>query len=601
MAFYKRDFRKDKPNVVNVRTVFMPQYQQFFGKEKEMKITTILAVLVLALGLATEVANADFNFGEPTNLGPNVNSTSGEVGPSISADGLTLYFISDRSGGAGGFDIWMTTRSSTDADWEPAVNIGQPPNSQYSYWEPSISSDGLTLYFSDGHSPQFGNRLPGGLGGQGDIWMITRETVHDAWGAPVNIGPAVNSQNAVHPSISADGLFLCFQSHRPGSLGGHCDIMVATRESTSDSFGNPVFLKNVNSNSGEWTPDISNDGRMLFFSRVVVAGSVIEIWDATRKTTGDDFGRPTKLPLQINVPSRLNMSPNLSADGRTLYFMSNRPGGVGSYDIWQVSISPVVDFNGDGIVDSADMCIMVDYWGTDEPLCDIGPMPWGDGIVNVQDLIVLAEHLFEEVFPVELIAYWKLDEIEGTIAEDSVGNNDGTLNGEPLWQPADGKVGGALQLDGIDDYVSTPFILDPAKGSFSAFVWIKGGAPGQVIISQTGGLVGTWLGTNSSEGKLMTGLSDVFFGALESESVITDGQWHHVGLVYDLASHRHLYVDTVEVNVDSGYVAGMPSDGGLYIGAAKDLDAGSFWSGLIDDVRIYDVALTAEEIEELAQ
>jgi len=78
--------------------------------------------------------------------------------------------------------------------------------------------------------------------------------------------------------------------------------------------------------------------------------------------------------------------------------MSNRSGGVGSYDLWQVSISPVVDLNGDGIVDAADMCIIVDHWGENYPLCDIGPMPWGDGIVNVQDLIVLAEHLFE-IYP----------------------------------------------------------------------------------------------------------------------------------------------------------------------------------------------------------
>jgi len=64
----------------------------------------------------------------------------------------------------------------------------------------------------------------------------------------------------------------------------------------------------------------------------------------------------------------------------------------------QVPILPIVDFNGDVIVDSADMCIMVDHWGEDYSLCDIGPMPWGDGIVDVQDLIVLAEHLFEEIF-----------------------------------------------------------------------------------------------------------------------------------------------------------------------------------------------------------
>jgi hypothetical protein len=84
------------------------------------------------------------------------------------------------------------------------------------------------------------------------------------------------------------------------------------------------------------------------------------------------------------------------------YFFSTRPGGLGGYgDIWQTEVHPVVDLNGDGIVDAADMVIVVDHWGTDNSLCDIGPMPWGDGIVDVQDLIVLAEHLFEEIPPVE--------------------------------------------------------------------------------------------------------------------------------------------------------------------------------------------------------
>jgi hypothetical protein len=70
-------------------------------------------------------------------------------------------------------------------------------------------------------------------------------------------------------------------------------------------------------------------------------------------------------------------------------------------DLWQVSIDPIVDLNGDGIVDALDMCIIVDHWGTDNSLCDIGPTPFGDGIVDIQDLIVLAEHLFEEIPPVE--------------------------------------------------------------------------------------------------------------------------------------------------------------------------------------------------------
>jgi hypothetical protein len=253
---------------------------------------------------------------------------------------------------------------------------------------------------------------------------------------------------------------------------------------------------------------------------------------------------------------------------------------------------------------------MVDNWGTDNKLCDIGPMPWGDGIVDVEDLKVLAEHLFEDY---RLIAQWRLDETEGTIAYDSIGGNNGTCNGGPLWMPADGKVGGALQFDGTDDYLSTPFILDPSKGPFSVFTWIYGGAPGQVIISQADITfdtpVGpstkpgsTWLGMELSEGKLMTGLGDLYFDTLVSESVINDFQWHHVGFVYDADTlHRKLYVDGALVVEDTTVVVGDASDQGLYIGASKDLETGSFFSGLIDDVRIYNVALTAKEIAALAQ
>ena len=160
----------------------------------------------------------------------------------------------------------------------------------------------------------------------------------------------MNSQHAVHPSLSADGLSLYFQSHRPGHLGDHCDIMVATRETTSDSFGAPVFLRNVNSADGEWMPDISADGRTLFFCR----SACTELWMATRATMHNDFDPPLKLLPQINVPSCTNASPSLSADGSTLYFGSDRPGGIGGYDLWQVSITPIADFNGDRIVNLLD-------------------------------------------------------------------------------------------------------------------------------------------------------------------------------------------------------------------------------------------------------
>jgi len=208
----------------------------------------------------------------------------------------------------------------------------------------------------------------------------------------------------------------------------------------------------------------------------------------------------------VNIGPPVNSSyselgPSVSGDGRFLYWSGHfanppRPGAYGNADIWQASIEPVIDLNSDGIVDDADMCIMVENWGTDYSLCDIGPMPWGDGIVDVQDLTVLAEHLFEEILPHGCVAYWKLDQTEGDIAHNSTGDNDGICHGGPLWQPAGGRVGGALELDGIDDYIETDFVLNPADGAFSAFAWIKGGAPGQVMISQTDEAGQVWLGTD---------------------------------------------------------------------------------------------------------
>jgi polyhydroxybutyrate depolymerase len=284
-----------------------------------------------------------------------------------------------------------------------------------------------------------------------------------------------------------------------------------------------------------------------------------------------------------------------------------------SVEIWnffkshKLIIHPTVDFNGDGIVNSADMCIMVDHWGEDYSLCDIAPPPSGDGIVDVQDLIHLSEHLFEEIFPPELVAYWKLDEEEGDIAYNSIKDNYGILSGDPTWQSDSGRVAGALEFDGINDYVETGFVLDPAAGAFSVFAWIKGGAPGQVIISQTDGIgtSETWLGADVLSGNLMTGLRSPGVRSptppMVSDYVITDGQWHHVGIVVTSNGVRDLYADGIRVAFDTQTNNLPSSNGGLYFGTNKNFEAGSFFWGLIDDVRIYNRALTAEEIAALTQ
>ena len=569
-------------------------------KRSELWVIQKPAIAIAAILFTfTSCTNADFVFGTVTNLGPTINNSYDVMGVCISRDGLELYFSSNQAGGYGGYDLMVATRESTEHNWTHPVNLGQPANTRYDAWTPSISRDGLTLYFSDPHYPPFGNSHPGGLGGRGDIWMVMRATPEDPWGARVNLGSAINRQHAMGPHISADDLSIYFSSHRPGS-SGQCDIMVATRRTSSESFGTPTFLSQINSNGNDWAPEISTDGLKLFYMSNMdnpysTNLNSLQLWMASRMSVSEPFQTPVKLSPPINMGSYGTFWPSLTPDCSVLYFVSDRPGGFGGYDIWQAPIIPIVDFNGDDIVDATDMCIMVDHWGEDYSLCDIGPMPWGDGIVDVQDLIVLAGHLFEES---GLVAHWKLDETDGDMAYDSAGVYDGVLNGVPVWQPVKGIVDGALAFNGVDNYISTDFVLNPAEGPFSVFAWIKGEGPGQTVLSQTSGF--NWLMVDA-KGNLMTELtgSGRSGGPLLSQSVITDGIWHRIGFVWD-GSQRTLYIDEVEAAKDTQDSLGN-SSGGMYIGVGKNLEPGSFWSGLIDDVRIYKTALNTEDIERLAR
>jgi Tol biopolymer transport system component len=557
----------------------------------DSKTMSLLLAFVVALMLTAPSVNADFTFGKPVNLGPNINSSSLEVEASISVDGLELLFESWRPGGHGNADIYVSRRASKDDPWGPSMNIGAPVNTAYYDQSPSISADGLSLYFSCDR--------PGGYGID-DLWVTTRASVSDPWGPPVNLGATVNSSDYdCMPSISTDGLVLFFMSGRAGGVGGD-DLWFTSRATKNDPWRSPVNLGGpISSSFNEALPDISADGRMLFFSDHMLAPfrpggyGGQDIWVTARATTDDPWGEPMNLGPVINS-SDWEFSPNISGDGSTLYFASMPPGGTGNADLWQSPTIPVVDFNGDGIVDLKDFSKLAQYWGQNESSVDMGPMPWGDGTVDIQDVAVLAGYWLKEF---GLFAHWKLDETEGFIAHDSAGDHKGfVLVQNPLWRPTGGRIAGALELDGIDDSVSAPFVLNPAEGAFSVFAWIKGGSPGQVIISQTGGTGtgATWLGTGLSDGALISALvSPGRFGSpLASNAVITDGQWHRIGLVWD-GSYRTLYVDEIEAAKDAqAQSQPISANGGLYFGVGKDRAVGSFWSGLIDDVRIYDRAIT---------
>ncbi len=132
----------------------------------------------------------------PKNLGPAVNSSDWESQPALSADGRTLYFVSDRRGGSlGRRDIWTSSQNSK-GEWTRAKNLGKPVNTVYDEISPFIHVNNKTLYFAS-------NGLTG-FGGY-DIFFTEKDTA-SAWTAPVNFGAPVNThEDQFSLFITADG------------------------------------------------------------------------------------------------------------------------------------------------------------------------------------------------------------------------------------------------------------------------------------------------------------------------------------------------------------------------------------------------------------
>jgi hypothetical protein len=353
-----------------------------------------LVGVVVALALGGGSANADFTFGEPVHVGPPISSPYGEGVTCITADGLEMYLSCYiRPGGMGAWDIWVSRRETVNDDWGEPENLGAPINTGQSDSCAQISPDGLEMYF-------VAYNRSGGYG-HCDIWVTQRASRNDPWAPPENLGQLVNTSSFDQSfRISPDGLELYFSSTRPGGYGAE-DLWVTKRATRNDPWGAPVNLgPPVNSSASENCPCLSSDGLLLIFSgyRDTVGShrpggyGGADLWAARRASVSDPWGTPVNLGPMVNSPS-LDCGGILSPDGRALYFSSERPGGLGGPygDIYQAPILPIVDFNGDGKVDAAEMTVLVANWGQNQPLCDIGPFPWGDGMVDEKDLGVLVE------------------------------------------------------------------------------------------------------------------------------------------------------------------------------------------------------------------
>jgi hypothetical protein len=367
----------------------MQQLHVAFGQKGgcKMKVFQVpmlamsLVGLGLLSGLAAPPARADFTFGEPVNIQSDFPflDTATEWIKCFSADGLEVYFesLGGRPGGCGKLDLWVCKRASVEDDWGAPENLGPLVNSSDVDMDTCISADGLELYF---HSTR-----PGGYG-QGDLYVTRRATRTSPWEAATNLGPKVNSsQDEFFPAVSPDGLELYFNSSRPGGYGSY-DFYVSKRATPNDPWGDPVNVgPAVNSPGMDAWASLSPDGLLMFFTSDRPGG--LGPW-------GDGYvarraSRSAPWQPAVNLGPIVNATPwnepKVSADGTTLYIICD-PNDSMTYWTYKAPILPVVDFNADGKVDLDDLRLLIDNWGTDKTLYDIGPFAWGDGKVDIEDL-----------------------------------------------------------------------------------------------------------------------------------------------------------------------------------------------------------------------
>jgi hypothetical protein len=218
-----------------------------------------------------------------------------------------------------------------------------------------------------------------------------------------------------------------------------------------------------------------------------------------------------------------------------------------------------------------------------------------------------------------LVGYWKFNEGSGTTAADSSGyGNTGTLYNGPTW--VDGKFGKALSFDGIDDYVEVPYNtnLYPGAGSWTAEAWIKTSAYKDMAVvgspESTGDnaewILAVWINPYPG-GNLVaniyfantSGFNSGKYVDVYGTTPLNDSSWHHIAGVRDTTLKKvFIYVDgKLENSVDEPTTWNVTYTNNIRIGRAvveyDGTNPEAWFQGLIDEVRIYNRALTEEEIK----
>ena len=292
----------------------------------------VLAVgFVLVMGLLPVGGLPEFgDWSAPVSLGPVVNSAASDQCVSISKDGLSLYFSSGR---LGTMDLFVAKRASVAHPWGTPVVVPNV-NSTYSETCPALSLDEHRLYFA--------STRPGGCG-LTDFYVSRRHDRKDdmGWKAPENLGCAADGYvntpgHEGTPTFFEDEqgrVVMYFASVPPGSAYK----IFESFQREDDSFGpgtKVAVLNDISPAYADFGPAVRRDGLEIIFTSTRPLGlGGSDLWTAMRDSTSEPWSEPVNLAV-LNSPQNDFGKTTFSFDGTTFYFSSNRPGGLGSNDLY---------------------------------------------------------------------------------------------------------------------------------------------------------------------------------------------------------------------------------------------------------------------------
>jgi hypothetical protein len=282
------------------------------------------ALLLLAAGCADGLivlGDRDpphYRFGTPSLLAELTDGTKTD-NPSLTADLREIFFTSERGGSPA--EIWTARRAA------PSERFGSPMlvselNSARIETSPVVSADGLTLWL--------GSDRPGGLGDL-DIWVSTRRARDASWSVPIDLPALSSALKDIPRPPGLHGLVMPLGSDREER--GLYEIYFAKRELSSSAFGAPEKVPDVSLPAAS-TVDafLTDDGTTLFYVRGPAFGPA-DLYVTSRRTSSEVFGAPAAL-TDLNTPND-ERDPWLTPDGAQLFFSSDRSG---RYEIYVASV-----------------------------------------------------------------------------------------------------------------------------------------------------------------------------------------------------------------------------------------------------------------------